>query len=49
MQWLEEDVVQNLDKKEQMIMKYCEFASMLQQQEEDESHKLMEKEQQAIS
>ena len=31
-----------MDKKEQMTMRDGEFATMMQQQEEDESHKLME-------
>ena len=35
LQWLEEDEVQNLEKKEQMIMRDGDFATMIQQQEED--------------
>ena len=31
-QWLEEDEVQNLEKKENMIMRDGEFATMMQQQ-----------------
>ena len=49
LQRLEEDEVQNLDKKEHMIMKYGKFATMIQHQEEDYAQKLMEKEQQAMS
>ena len=41
---LEEDKVQNLEKKEQMIMRSGKFATMMQQQEEDKAQKLMEKE-----
>ena len=44
MQRLEEDEVQNLEKKEQMIMRDGNFSTMVQQQEEKEAHKLMEKE-----
>ena len=35
LQRLEEDKVQNLEKKEQMIMRDGDFATMIQQQEED--------------
>ena len=38
-----------MDKKEQMIMRDDEFATMMQHQEEDEAHKLTEKEQRAMS
>ena len=48
LQQLEEDEVQNLEKKEHMIMRDGEFSTMMQQQEEDEAQKLMEKEQQAM-
>ena len=41
--------MQNLEKKEQMIMRDGEFATMMQQKEEDEAQKLMEKEQLDIS
>ena len=44
LQRLEEDELQNLDKKEQMIMRDGDFATMIQQQEEDKAQKLMEKE-----
>ena len=37
LQWLEEDEVQNLEKKENMIMRDGEFATMMQQQEEVEA------------
>ena len=43
MQWLEEDEVHNLEKKENMIMKDVKLATMMQQQEEDEAQKSMEK------
>ena len=49
LQWLEEDEVQNLEKKENMIMRDGEFATMMQHQEENEAQKLMEKEQRAMS
>ena len=42
-QLLEDDEVQNLEKKENMIMRDGEFATIMQQQEEDEAQKLMEK------
>ena len=35
LQRLEDDEVQNLEKKEQMIMRYGELATMMQQQEEE--------------
>ena len=41
--------MQNLEKKEHMIMRDGEFATLMQQQEEDEAQKSMEKEQQAMS
>ena len=37
MQRLEEDKVQNMEKKEHMIMRDGEFSTMMQQQEEDEA------------
>ena len=43
--WIEEDEVQNLEKKEHMIMTDGKFSAMMQQQEEDEAQKPMEKEQ----
>ena len=43
LQWLEEDEVQNLEKKEQMIMRDGNFATTMQHQDEDEAQKLMEK------
>ena len=43
LQRLEEDKVQNLEKKEQMIMRDGEFATMMQHQEEDEAQKSTEK------
>ena len=49
MQRLEEDEVQNLEKKEHMIMRDGEFSTMMQQQEEDKVQKLMEKEQRAMT
>ena len=36
-----------MEKKENMIMRDGEFATMIQHREEDEAHKLMEKEQRA--
>ena len=39
LQWLEEDKVQNTEKKENMIMRDGEFATMIQQQEEDKEQK----------
>ena len=44
MQRLEEDKVHNLEKKEQMIMRDGELATIMQHQEEDEAQKLTEKE-----
>ena len=41
--------MQNNDKKEQMIMRDGEFATMMQPQEEDEAQKLTEKEQRAMA
>ena len=41
--------MQNLDKKEQTIMRDCEFFTMLQQHEEDEAQKSTEKEQRAMT
>ena len=46
LQRLEEDEVQNLEK---MIMRGGEFSTMVQQQEEDEAQKSMEKEQRDVS
>ena len=46
---LEEGEVQNLEKKEQMIIRDGKFATIMQQQEEDEVQKLMEKEQWAMT
>ena len=43
LQQLEEDEVHNLGKKEHIIMRYGELATMMQHQEEDEAQKLMEK------
>ena len=45
LQWLEEDEVENMENKENMIMRDGEFVTMMQQQEEDKAQKLMEKEQ----
>ena len=42
---LEEYEVQNMDKKEQMIIRDGAFATMIQQKEEDKAQKLMDKEQ----
>ena len=41
--------MQNLEKKDDMIMREGEFATMMQQQEEDEAQKSMEKERRAMS
>ena len=41
--------MQNLEKKENMIMMDGEFATMMQHKEEDEAHKSMEKEQRAMT
>ena len=43
LQQLEDNEVHNLEKKEQMIMRDGKFTTMIQQQEEDEAQKLMEK------
>ena len=40
--------MQNLEKKENMIMRDGNFATMIQQQEEDEAQKSMGKEQRAM-
>ena len=48
LQLLEEDEVQNMENKEQMIMRDGDFVTMIQQQEEYQAQKLMEKEQQAM-
>ena len=45
LQWLDKDKVKNLEKKDTMIMRDGEFATMMQQQEADEEQKYMEKEQ----
>ena len=42
-------VKNNLEEKEQMIMRDGELATIMQQQEEDKAHKLMEKEQRAMT
>ena len=49
LQRLEEDNMQNMEKKEQMIMRDGEFSTMVQQQEEDEAQKSMDKEQQDMT
>ena len=49
LQRLEEEEVQNLEKKEHIIMRDGEFSTMMQQQEEDEAQKLMDKEQRATT
>ena len=41
--------MQNLEKKEQMIMRNGEFATIMQHQEEEKVQKLMEKEQRSMS
>ena len=41
LQQLEESEVQNLEEKEQMIMRYGKFVTVMQQKEEDEAQKLM--------
>ena len=41
--------MQNLEKKEQMIMRDGDFSTMIQQQEEGQTQKSMEKEQRAMS
>ena len=38
-----------MENKEHMIMRNGKFTIMMQQHEEDEAHKLMEKEQQAMT
>ena len=43
LQWLEEEEVKNMKKKDNMIMRDGKFATMMQQQEEDEAQKLMDK------
>ena len=43
LQKLEEDGVQNLEEKEQMIMRDDKHSTMMQKEEEDEAQKLMEK------
>ena len=43
LQWLEDNEVQNLEKKDHMIMEDGELATMMKHQEEDKAHKLMEK------
>ena len=48
LQQLEDDKVQTLEKKEQMIMRDSKFVIMMQQQEENEAHKLMERKQRAM-
>ena len=48
LQRLDEDEVHNLEKKEQMITRDGNFATIMQHQEEDEAQKLMEKEQRAM-
>ena len=49
LQRLEEEEVQNLEKKERIIMRDGEFVTMMQQKEEDEAQKSMEKEQRAMA
>ena len=43
LQQLEKDEVQNLEAKEQMIMRDGELVTIMKQQEENEAQKLMEK------
>ena len=43
LQQFEEDEVYNLENKEHIIMRDGEFVTMMQQQEEEKSHKLMDK------
>ena len=43
MQQLEEDMVQNLQNKENIIMRVGKFSTMMQQKEEDEAQKSTEK------
>ena len=49
LQRLEEDEVQNMEEKEQMITRDGNFTTMMQQQEEDTAQRLMEKEQRAVT
>ena len=49
LQKLEEEEVQNLEKKEQMIMRDGEFSTMMQQKEEDEAQNSTQKEQRAMT
>ena len=49
LQRLEYEDVQNLERKEQMIMGDDEFATMMQHQEKDEAQKSMEKQQRAMT
>ena len=49
LQRLEEEEVQNLEKKEHMTMRDGEFATMIQHKEEEEAQKSMEKEHHAMS
>ena len=49
LQLLKEDEVHNMEKKEHMIMRDGEFATMIQQEEEYKAQKLMEKEQRAMT
>ena len=41
--------MQNLEKKKNMIMRDGKFATIMQHQEEDKAHKLMEREQRAMT
>ena len=41
--------MQNIDKKENMIMRYGKFATIMQNQEEDKAQKSIEREQWAMS
>ena len=43
MQWLEEEKVQNLEEMENMIMRDGNLSTVMQQKEEDEAQKPMEK------
>ena len=49
LQQFEDDKVQNLEYKEQMITRYGDLATMMQQQEEFEAQKNLEKEQWAMT
>ena len=40
---LEEDEMQNMEKKEHMIIRDGKFATMMQQQDEEEAHKTTKK------